>query len=123
MLRLGGKMMNKSDLENHIHDKAEERVDKYFEEISEFFYQHKELVAEPVANGREGLVLKPIAENKSIHFRSPYGDDALFNSQDSLSKYTNWQDIRKELVEKYEKEETDNILSKLDSINYLLEGK
>lgn len=113
-------MMDKSILEKRIHDKAEERADKYFEEISDFFYQHEELVA----NGREGLVLKPIAENKSIRFRSPYRDDeSLFNSQDTLSKYTNWQDIRKELVEKYEKEETDNILSKLESINYLLEGK
>lgn len=110
-------MMDKSVLEKHIHDKAEERADKYFKEISEFFYQHDELVA----NGREGLVLKPVAENRSLHFRSPYNDDALFNSQDNLSKYTNWQDIRKELVEKYEKEETDNILDKLDSINYLLE--
>ncbi|MDS1015258.1 hypothetical protein [Lentilactobacillus buchneri] len=112
--------MDKSILEKRIHDKAEERADKYFEEISEFFYQHEELVA----NGQEGLVLKPISENKSINFRSPYCDDeSLFNSQDTLSKYTNWQDIRKELVEKYEKEETDNILNKLDSINYLLEGK
>ena len=109
--------MDKSVLEKHIHDKAEERADKYFKEISEFFYRHDELVA----NGREGLVLKPIAENRSLHFRSPYNDDALFNSQENLSKYTNWQDIRKELVEKYEKEETDNLLDKLDSINYLLE--
>lgn len=111
--------MDKSILEKRIHDKAEERADKYFEEISGFFYQHEELVA----NGREGLVLKPIAKNKSIGFRSPYNDESLFNSQDNLSKYTNWQDIRKELVEKYEKEETDNILDKLDSINYLLEEK
>lgn len=109
--------MDKSVLEKRIHDKAEERADKYFGEISEFFYQHEELVA----NGREGLVLKPTSE-KSIRFRSPFSDDeALFNSQDNLSKYTNWQDIRKELVEKYEKEETDNILLKLDSINYLRE--
>ncbi|MCX7511612.1 hypothetical protein OSJ94_10505 [Levilactobacillus brevis] len=112
--------MDKSILEKRIHDKAEERANKYFKEISEFFYQHEELVA----NGREGLVLKPIAENRSIKFRSPYRDDgSLFNSQDNLSKYTNWKDIRQELVEKYEKEETDNILSKLDSINYLLEGE
>ena len=112
--------MDKSILEKRIHDKAEERADEYFEEISDFFYQHKELVA----NGREGLVLKPIAKNRSFHFRSPYSDDeSLFNSQKNLSKYTNWKDIRKELVEKYEEEETDNILDKLDSINYLLEGK
>ena len=113
--------MDKSILEQRIHDKAEERADKYFKEISEFFYQHEELVT----NRGEGLVLKPIAENKSIHFRSPDNndDDALFNSQNTLSKYTNWQDIRKELVEKYEEEETDNILDKLDSINYLLEAQ
>jgi len=47
----------------------------------------------------------------------------MFDNQESLSKYTNWQDIHKKLVEKYEKEETDNILDKLDSINYLLEGE
>lgn len=112
--------MDKSILEQRIHDKAEKRADKYFEEIAEFFDQHEELVA----NGREGLVLKPIAENRSIHFRAPYSDDeALFNNQDNLSKYTNWQDIRKELVEQYEEEETDNILDKLESINYLLEDQ
>ena len=113
--------MDKSILEKRIHDKAEERADEYFKEISEFFYQHEELVA----NGREGLVLKPIAENMSIKFiSSSFSDEeSLFNNQDTLSKYTNWRDIRKELVEKYEKEETDNILDKLDSINYLLEGK
>ena len=111
--------MDKSILEKRIHDKAEKRADEYFKEISGFFYQHEELVA----NGREGLVLKPIAENMSIQFISPFSnDESLFNNQDTLSKYTNWQDIRKELVEKYEKEETDNILDKLDSINYLLEG-
>jgi len=30
--------MDKSVLEKHIHDKAEERANKYFKEISEFFY-------------------------------------------------------------------------------------
>lgn len=108
--------MDKTILEKRIHERAEKRADKYFEEISEFFYQHEELVA----NGRKGLVLKPIAENKSIGFRSPFRDESLFNNQDNLSKYTNWQDIRKELVEKYEKEETDKVLSKLENINYLL---
>ena len=113
-------MMDKSILEKRIHAKAEERADEYFKEISEFFYQHGELVA----NGREGLVLKPIAENMSIKFISPFSnDESLFNNQDTLSKYTNWQDIRKELVEKYEKEETDNVLDKLNSIDYLLEEK
>jgi len=47
----------------------------------------------------------------------------MFDNQESLSEHTNWQEVRKSLVEKYEKEETDNILSKLDSINYLLEGE
>lgn len=110
--------MDKSVLEKRIHEKAEQRADKYFDEISEFFYQHEELVA----NGRDGLVLKNIVKNRTIRFRSPFTDDeSLFNSQDNLSKFTNWQDIRQELVEKYEKEETDNILDKLNSINYLLE--
>ncbi len=107
--------MDKSILEKRIHDKAEERADKYFEMISSFFRNEREL--------RSALVLKPNSKEK-VYFRTDYnGGSGIFDSQDILSKYTNWQDIRKELVEKYEKEETDNILSKLDSINYLLEGE
>lgn len=108
--------MDKSILEKRIHDKAEERADKYFNEISDFFHKHDELVNE--------LVLKSNKKEK-LYFKTDfYGDgDGLFDRQEILNKYTNWQDIRKKLVEKYEKEETDNILSKLDSINYLLEAQ
>lgn len=106
--------MDKSILEKRIHDKAEERVNKYFEGISEFFYQHKELVNE--------LIL--INNKKKVYFKTDYHNvgSGIFDSQESLREHTNWQDIRKKLVEKYEKEETDNILDKLDSINYLLEN-
>jgi hypothetical protein len=58
------------------------------------------------------------------YFKSEYHDvNGIFDSQNELSKFTNWQDIRKGLVKKYEIEETDNILSKLDSINYLSEAQ
>ena len=112
--------MDKSVLEKRIHDKAEERADRYFEEIRSFILQHKELVA----TGREGLILKNI-NGENVPFLRSYGNggDSLFDDQEGLSKHTNWQEIRKSLVDKYEKEETDNILSKLDSINYLLEGE
>lgn len=43
--------MDKSALEKHIHDKAEERADKYFETIRSFFRNESELVSK--------LVLKP----------------------------------------------------------------
>lgn len=106
--------MDKSILEKRIHDKAEERADNYFIEIRDFLHKHDELVNE--------LALTRTIEN--VYFlTSYYGGSGMFDNQESLSKHTNWQDIRKELVEKYEKEETDNILDKLDSINYLLEGE
>lgn len=108
-------MMDKSALEKHIHDKAEERADKYFQTIRSFFMNESELVSR--------LVLKQSSKEK-LYFRTDRnGGSGIFDNQESLSEHTNWQDIRKELVEKYEKEETDNILDKLDSINYLLEGK
>jgi len=107
--------MDKSILEKRIHDKAEERADQYFEEINQFFSNHDELISR--------LALVEQGKNK-IYFKTEYYDGkGLFDGQKSLSKHTNWQDIRKKLVEKYEKEETDNILSKLNSINYLLEGE
>lgn len=107
--------MDKSILEKRIHDKAEERADKYFEEISSFFGEHEELVI-------YRLSLKPTDGESPKIFKSRYYDGAgIFDSQENLSEYTNWQDIREKLVEKYEEEETDNILDKLDSINYLLE--
>ncbi|WP_156319415.1 hypothetical protein [Secundilactobacillus paracollinoides] len=107
-------MMDKSVLEKRIHDKAEERADKYFETIRSFFGNERELVNK--------LALKPSSKEK-MYFRTDHFGSGIFDNQETLSKHTNWQDIRKELVEKYEKEETDNILDKLDSINYLLEGK
>ena len=107
-------MMDKSILEKRIHDKAEERADEYFEEISDFFHKHDELANE--------LILTKTIEN--VYFVTSYlGGSGIFDNQESLNEHTNWQDIRKELVEKYEKEETDNILDKLNSINYLLEDK
>lgn len=104
--------MDKSILEKRIHDKAEERADNYFNEIRGFFHKQDELVNKlALTNSKEKLYFKT----------DSYGGHGMFDSQENLIKYTNWQDIRKKLVEKYEKEETDNILSKLDSINYLLE--
>lgn len=107
--------MDKSILEKRIHDKAEERADKYFKEISDFFHKHDELTNK--------LILTKTIEN--VYFVTSYlvGGSGMFDNQESLNEHTNWQDVRQELVEKYEKEETDNILSKLDSINYLLEGE
>ncbi|MCV3742547.1 hypothetical protein OF387_15035 [Lentilactobacillus hilgardii] len=107
--------MDKSILEKRIHDQAEERADKYFEMIRLFFRDKDELVNKlALTNSKEKIYFKTDA----------YGDgNGMFDSQEWLSEYTNWQDIRKELVKKYEKEETDNILSKLDSINYLLEAQ
>ena len=106
--------MDKSFLEKRIHDKAEERADNYFNEIRGFFHEHDELANE--------LILTKTIEN--VYFLTSYfGGSGMFDNQESLSEHTNWQDIRKKLVEKYEKEETDNILSKLNSINYLLEGE
>jgi len=108
-------IMDKSVLEKRIHDKAEERADRYFREFNNFFHEHSELVNELVlTNSKEKIYFKTDA----------YGDgNGMFDRQKILNKYTNWQDIRNELVKKYEKEETDNILDKLDSIDYLLEGK
>ena len=106
--------MDKSILEKRIHAKAEERADKYFAMIRLFFRDEGELVNKlALTNSKEKIYFKT----------DSYGGHGMFDSQENLSEYTNWQDIRKELVKKYEKEETDNILSKLESINYLLEGK
>ncbi len=106
--------MDKSVLEKRIHDKAEERADKYFANIRLFFRAEGDLVNKlALTNSKEKIYFKT----------DSYGGHGMFDSQESLSEYTNWQDIRDELVKKYEKEETDNILSKLDSINYLLEGE
>lgn len=113
--------MDKSILEKRIHDKAEERADKYFEEVRSFFESHDELSY----FNHEGLYMNS-SDNGTpkIYFKSRYSDvNGIFDSQKELSKFTNWKDIRDELVKKYEKEETDNILSKLDSINYLLEDE
>lgn len=101
--------MDKTYLEKRIHERAEKRADDYFEEIHEFFNQHKELRQLFLHFDHEAIAL------------TGYSDDlALFNTQSNLSKYTNWEELKKKLVSKYEKEETDKVLSKLENINYLL---
>ena len=101
--------MDKTYLEKRIHEKAESRADDYFEEIHEFLNQHKDLRHLFLEFGHENIALTGY-----------YDDLALFNSQSNLSKYTNWEELKKKLVSKYEKEETDKVLSKLENVNYLL---
>ena len=76
--------MDKTYLEKRIHERAEKRADDYFEEIHEFFNQHKELRQLFLHFDHETIAL------------TGYSDDlTLFNTQSNLSKYTNWEELKR----------------------------
>lgn len=46
----------------------------------------------------------------------------LSHHRDILKKHTNYYEIKERLLEQYEKEETDKLLNKIDSLKYFLDG-
>mgnify|MGYP001268906130 CR=1 FL=1 len=103
--------MNKTILEKRIKERAEERFDKEFRELVNYIYTH------PIG-GRLKVKIGD-SDIPIVNFGRNYG---LFNEegiQNKRSDNTNLQSVKMSLLKEYEKEETDEILKKLENLDYL----
>lgn len=108
-------MMEKSILEKRIHEKAVERFDK---DIRDFinFVGHSELrnFSLGVVGYDSKIGLAAQGCNWGIINTEPYP-----KHQEWLKEHTNFYEIKEQTIKKYEKEETDKILGKLENLDYL----
>lgn len=103
--------MDKTILEKRIKERAEERFDNEFREFVKYIYNHPIGGRLKVKIGDSNI---PIA-----NFGRNYG---LFNEEGIQNKHsdnTNLQLVKMSLLREYEKEETDEILKKLENLGYL----
>lgn len=103
--------MNKTILEKRIEERANERFEDDLRKFIDFLLGHPISKELRVKIGEENI---PIA-----NFGSNYGllnNEGLHNRH---SAHTNLEIVKRNLIEKYKKEETDKILEQLESFNYL----
>jgi hypothetical protein len=112
--------MDKSFLEEKIKEKAKKRLLADEKSLRELAYNHPIL--------RKLSVVQADEDGKSKLVRiiaiDGYSNELFVAGMDENSERcdkTNINQIRKELLQKYEEQELDNILNKLDSVGYLFE--
>lgn len=97
--------MEKSILEKRIQEKAEEKYNSLLLEAKNFFYSN--------------LIMR------KLKFKiGDCGQYSLNNNMENVfDKITNINEVKKEIIQLLEQEETDNILSKLSVLEYYLKGE
>lgn len=110
--------MEKTFIEKRIEEKAEERFNENLEKLK------KDVGSNPIGE-KLTLKLKGIEKPIRIGCRHYSNDNVLFDmpkneySNDNLKKKSNIEEIKKELIEEYIKEETNELLNKIDNLSYL----
>lgn len=105
--------MEKTILEKRIEERAHERFNKDLKTLVDLIHHHPIGGQLTVTIGDRNI---PIA-----NFGQNYG---LLNGRgihNQNSEHTNLAIVKENLIEKYKKEETDEILNKLDGLNYLFD--
>lgn len=105
--------MKKSALEKRIEKRAEDRFDSQVKELVLYIDKH------PI-----GCRLKITIDGHQINLANFGGNHGLINEQgtdNSNADKTNLQQIKVDLLEKYEAEEIQNLEEKLDSVRYIFE--
>lgn len=100
--------INQSILEERINRRAEDR-----------FYETLKSFRDSIGNNPIGMRLK--IDDVKLSYKCANGGittDNILNIEKIECK-TNLKEIKKELIEEYKQEETDEILRKLENINYL----
>lgn len=117
-------MENTTILEKRIREKAKKAYDAEYKKLTDFLASNRisKKIYLNVLSFDEKSQLKdaiPLVGN---------GNDSAFfrqlNQVSSHNKYlfmSNYEDVEEELIEEYIKEETDNLLSKLEAVKYLFE--
>ena len=105
--------MNKDWLEKRIEEKAKELTDKQYKEFIDF-----------IRNNLFGYRLKVKIDGKYLPLADFGRYDVLFNDNQDKNEYnehTNYNEVYEEIFNINKKQLTDDLLSKLDSIQYLLD--
>lgn len=103
--------MDKTVLEKRIEERANERFEKEFKEFVNYVYLHPVGKRLTITIGDRNVPIVNFGKNYGL-----FNEDGLKNKR---SENTNLQLVRDQLLEEYRKEETDDLLNKLDSIGYL----
>ena len=103
--------MDKTFLETRIEERAEERFEKELIDFASFIMHHPLAGKLRVKIGDENIPIANLGQN--------YGLVNTKGLKNKNSEFTNLAEVKDELVEKYKKEETDMILNKLTTIEYL----
>ena len=114
--------MEKTFLEQAIQKKAEERFEKHYKEF------RTSLRENPIARNLK-INIKGIAEPVPMY--SQYVTEGLLQGNSSnldsmketIKAFHNFKELREELIEEFKEEETKNLLSRLESIQYLLNNQ
>ena len=118
--------MKKSDLEKLIDEKAERLVEK---DLSDLFKSFR--YSDFNGNGNTPITFNnKCGELAGKSLYKEFSENALFcDNYDRaadytlLEKYTNWSEIKENLVKKYKAQITDEILKDVDSIRSLLDKR
>ena len=105
--------MNKDWLEKRIEEKAKELTDKQYREFIAF-----------IRNNLFGNRLKVKIDGEYLPLVNYHCNYALFRdeqNENKNNKYTNYNEVYEEILNINKKQLTDELLSKLDSIQYLLD--
>lgn len=112
--------ITKSRFDELIERKANERVEQILERICD------NLPWEIAGNGNESIVFNEkcgeLAGKSLFSVNHTFG---LINnkSEEVLTKYTDWPEVKEGLLKKYRDEETDDILNRLSGISDFLEER
>lgn len=117
--------ITKSRFDELIERKANERVEQLLQNIAECFPWDIN------GNGTSSIKFNDkCGELAGKQLYCEYSKGSLLNqdvngkvNESMLNEYTNWPEIKKELLKKYQDEETDNILEKLSGISDFLEER
>lgn len=103
--------MEKTIIEKRIEEKAKDRFEKDL------------INAEQILKNHPILSSLKIGELKLVSVNSCNYSKEFFNRchTELLEEKTNFNKIKENLIQKYIKEETDNLLAKLDNIKYLFD--
>lgn len=122
------KEISKSYLEKIIQKKAEERAEQEIKNMFSSFastdingIRTSAIAFNDKCGELAGKTLfeKYVTSDKTLVTMNDF--DAIFVGE-VLNKYTNWLEVKKELIEMYKRQETDNILGQLNGINDFLEN-
>jgi hypothetical protein len=104
--------MEKTALDKRIHERAEERFNAEFKGLVDYLSSH------PIFS-RLQAALPDVGKISLVNFGTNRGLLNATGLKNSNSHVVNLAEVKEELLKKYIQEETDNLLKKLEGLEYL----